>query len=131
MCEGTPGAPGVEWSADWVRIIRQKIEALWDRPNKFTRGLYNINSGHSGFNKFVFDPELKTVTPPYDRCVSKEKCNHMFRSDLSFVFLAFHFLQQDNTVTYNTFLLKVLVAYENINDYSGIWTQDWSFLQSW
>ena len=26
MCEGTPGAPGVEWSADWVRIIRQKIE---------------------------------------------------------------------------------------------------------
>ena len=123
--------PGVEWSPDWIKIIREKIEALWDRPSKFTRGLYNINTGHRDFNKYVFDPDLKTVTPPYERCVSKEKCNHMFRSDLSFVFLAFHFLQQDNTVTYNTFLLKVLVAYENINDYSGIWTQDWSFLQSW
>ena len=124
MCEGTPGAPGVEWSADWVRIIRQKIEALWDRPNKFTRGLYNINSGHSGFNKFVFDPELKTVTPPYDRCVSKEKCDHMFRWDLPW--------HQDDTVSYNSFLsFKVLVDNDNINNYSGIWTQDWSFLKSW
>ena len=87
MSAGAPGAPGVEWSDDRVRIIRQKIEALWDRPNKFTRGLYNINTGKSDFNKFVFDPDLKTVTPPYDRCVSKEKCDHMFRWDLSFVFL--------------------------------------------
>ena len=71
--------PGVEWSPDWIKIIREKIEALWDRPSKFTRGLYNINTGHSDFNKYVFDPDLKTVTPPYERCVSKEKCDHMFR----------------------------------------------------
>ena len=111
MSAGAPGAPGVEWSDDWVRIIRQKIEALWDRPNKFTRGLYNINTGKSDFNKFVFDPDLKTVTPPYDRCVSKEKCDHMFRWDLSFVFLVSQYCQDNN--------------------YSGIWKQDWSFLQSW
>ena len=30
-------------------------------------------------NKYVFDPDLRTVTPPYERCVSKEKCDHMFR----------------------------------------------------
>ena len=70
--------PGIEWSPDWIKIIREKIEALWDRPNKFTKGLYNINTGHSDFSKYVFDPDLKTVTPPYDRCVSKEKCDHMF-----------------------------------------------------
>ena len=79
LSEGAPGVPGIEWSPDWIRIIREKIEALWDRPNKFTRGLYNINTGHSDFSKYVFDPDLKTVTPPYDRCVSKEKCDHMFR----------------------------------------------------
>ena len=100
--------PGVEWSPEWIKIIREKIEALWDRPNKFTRGLYNINTGHSDFNKYVFDPDMKTVTPPYDRCVSKEKCDHMFRDLFVICILKAYTIDPKKLFPYYFLKLKVV-----------------------
>ena len=100
--------PGVEWSPEWIKIIREKIEALWDRPNKFTRGLYNINTGHSDFNKYVFDPDMKTVTPPYDRCVSKEKCDNMFRDLFVICILKAYTIDPKKLFPYYFLKLKVV-----------------------
>ena len=53
------------------------MDFLWDR-SKLIKGKFNIESGAPEFNKYVYDPLKKTVTAPYEKCINKEKCDHIF-----------------------------------------------------
>ena len=72
--------PGVDWKPEWVRTIRTKLDFLFDFKKPKALKIFNINEGRREFNKYVFDPTGKTVTPPYDDCESKEACDELLRS---------------------------------------------------
>ena len=78
--------PGVEWSQEWIDKIRGKMEFLWDRRG-FLAGKFNAETGEYGH--YVYDPEGDTTRIPYEKCTTKEKCDHAFSDrDAKFQFSA-------------------------------------------
>ena len=76
------GQSGVDWTPEWVSIIRTKLDFLFDFKKPKALKFFNISEGRAEFNKYVFDPTGKTVTPtpPYEDCESEEACDELFRS---------------------------------------------------
>ena len=66
---------GVEWEQEWVDKIRGKIEFLWEKPQNI-ENKFNAETGE--FGNYVYDPNGDTTRVPYEKCVSKEKCDHIF-----------------------------------------------------
>ena len=79
-CAVAAGQSGVDWTPKWVSTIGTKLDFLFDFKKPKALKFFNISEGRAEFNKYVFDPTGKTVTPPYEDCESEEVCDDLFRS---------------------------------------------------
>ena len=82
LISGAPANnPGAEWSAETIQIIKEKIQATFLRK-KLVTGKFSLKSGDPDYNKYVFDPELKTVKVPYEKCseeaIANGKCDKAY-----------------------------------------------------
>merc|ERR1712018_282144 len=77
-----PGTPGAPWTEEQAEIIRAKLYRLGKKSMMYTKDVDLIEST-SGNSKYLYDPDMTTVTPDYSKCVSDQACDQRFAKRLN------------------------------------------------
>ena len=70
---------GAPWTEEHASIIKLKLYRLAQKGKKYTKDVdLGINTATDS-TRYIYDPNMTTVIPDYEKCVSKKACDDQFK----------------------------------------------------